>query len=100
MLFDGDLESFEKVLKSLFASIPYNNFTNNEIQNYEGYYASVIYAYLASLGVEIITEDATNKSRIDLTLKFSDKVYIFEFKVDKKEDAIELIDNLIKKWFS
>ena len=99
MLFDGDLESFEKVLKSLFASIPYNNFTNNEIQNYEGYYASVIYAYLASLGVEIITEDATNKSRIDLTLKFSDKVYIFEFKVTDKPNHKALDQIREKKYY-
>ena len=50
---------------------------------YEGYYSSVIYAYLASLGLEIIAEDTTNKGRIDLTLKFpyNEKVYIFEFKV-------------------
>jgi len=99
ILFDADLESFEKVLKSLFASIPYNNFTNNNIQNYEGYYASVIYAYLASLGVEIITEDATNKSRIDLTLKFSDKVYIFEFKVTDKPNHKALEQIKEKKYY-
>ncbi len=81
MLESADLEEFGKTIKALFASIPYNNFTNNQIQNYEGYYASVIYAYLASLGVETITEDTTNRNRIDLTLKFKDRVYIFEFKV-------------------
>ena len=77
----GDLESLEGVLKSLFASIPYNNFTNNKIADYEGYYASVIYAYFASLGFDIIAEDTSNKSRVDLTLKLENKIYIFEFKV-------------------
>ena len=39
----GELEGFKSVLISLFASIPYNNYTNNKMYNYEGYYASVIY---------------------------------------------------------
>ena len=49
----------------------------------EGYYASVIYSYFASLGLDLIAEDTTNKGRIDLTLKFpkNKKVYLFEFKV-------------------
>jgi hypothetical protein len=80
----------QEVLTSLFASIPYNNFTNNNIQNYEGYYASVIYAYFASLGVDIIAEDVTNLGRIDLTLIIKDKIYIIEFKVGE-EDALNQI---------
>ncbi|MEA1911714.1 MAG: ATP-binding protein [Spirochaetota bacterium] len=70
-------------LYTLFESIPYNNFTNNKMYEKEGYYASVIYAYFASLGMELIAEDVTNKGRIDLTMKFpgNEKIYIFEFKV-------------------
>ena len=78
---EANLNELEFTLKSLFSSIAYQNFTNNYIQNYEGFYASIVYAYLASLGLKIIAEDVTNKGRIDLTLKFEDKVYIFEFKV-------------------
>ena len=81
ILEEGNLSALEGTLKSLFASIPYHNFTNNKIADYEGYYASVIYAYFASLGFEITAEDASNKSRVDLTLKLEDKIYIFEFKV-------------------
>lgn len=77
----ASIKDLEQVIKELFASIAYNNFTKNEIQNYEGFYASVLYAYFASLGVEIIAEDVTNYGRIDLTIKFADKVYLFEFKV-------------------
>ncbi len=99
MLKESKLDEFEKTIKTLFASIPYHNFTNNEIQNYEGYYASVMYAYLASLGVETITEDATNKSRIDLTLKFKDRVYIFEFKVVDKPEGKALTQIKEKKYF-
>jgi len=75
----------------LFASIPYQNYANAIIQNYEGYYASVIYAYLCSLGIQVIPEDTTNKGRVDLTLILPDKVYVVEFKVDQPGKALEQI---------
>ena len=89
-LYDGEIENLKKSLDSIFASIPYNNYTNNPIADYEGFYASVIYVYFQSLGIDIIGEDVTNKGRIDLTLKISDYIYIVEFKVGK-ENALEQI---------
>ncbi|SFV53673.1 FIG00914433: hypothetical protein [hydrothermal vent metagenome] len=86
----SDLEAFKNILQSLFASIPYNNFTNNSMQNYEGFYASVIYVYLQSLGLDIIGEDVTNLGRIDLTVKIEDKIYIIEFKMGDS-DALKQI---------
>ena len=93
---DGDLRAFEKELKALFTSIPYNNYTKNNIEDYEGYYSSVVYTYLASLGATLISEDVTNKGRIDLTLIFKDKIYIIEFKVDS-DDALKQIKE--KKYY-
>ncbi len=90
-LFTADLETFKTTIISLFASIPYNNYTKNKIENYEGYYASVIYAYLASLGIDMIAEDTTNKGRIDLTLKLQNFIYILEFKVDGEGKALKQI---------
>jgi len=78
---DGDLDNFQTILKQLFASIAHQNYTKNNIAEYEGYYASVLYAYLSSLGLPIIAEDTTNKGRIDLAIQLPDRVYIFEFKV-------------------
>ena len=91
-LLKANLEEFKNTLISLFASIPYNNYVKNNISNFEGYYASVVYAYLASLGVEIIAEDVTNKGRIDITLLIKDKIYIIEFKVGNN-DALTQIKN-------
>ncbi|WP_044407698.1 ATP-binding protein [Thiomicrospira microaerophila] len=79
---EQNLESFKLALTSIFSSIPYNHFTKNDIQHYEGFYASVIYVYLQSLGLNIIGEDVTNKGRIDLTIKMANAIYILEFKVD------------------
>src|SRR5574344_2050722 len=82
---ENKVEDFIKALKSIFASIPYNNFTNNPIQNYEGFYSSVVYVYLSSLGLNIIGEDVTNKRRIEITIIMPNTTYIIEFKVDKKD---------------
>jgi len=80
-LVDKNLDEFKTSLSSIFSSIPYNNYTNNKIDQYEGYYASVIYVYLQSLGLDIIGEDVTNKGRIDLTIKMDHAIFILEFKV-------------------
>jgi len=91
MLEVADLEGLEQVFKSLFASLAYNNFVNNNIEDYEGFYASIIYAYFAGAGFdEIRAEDATNHGRIDLSVFIDDKVYIFEFKVNQS-GALEQI---------
>ncbi len=89
----GNLENLKKTLISLFASIPYNNFTNNKIYEYEGYYASVIYAYFASLGIIIISEDVTNLGRIDMTIDINNRIYIIEFKTTN-ENALEQIKTM------
>ena len=84
MLAKPDLDGFKDALFSLFASIPYSNFTNSKLSEYEGYYASVVYAYLASISLDLIPEDITNLGRMDLTAKLEGKVFIFEFKVTEK----------------
>ena len=95
----SDMTAFETEIKRLFASIPYNNFTKNKIQNYEGYYASVMYAYLACFGFEIIAEDTTNKNRIDLTLKLEKKTYLFEIKAVNKPSGSALAQIKEREYF-
>jgi hypothetical protein len=91
-LLENNMDNLKISLQSIFATIPYNNFTKNNIANYEGFYASVLYVYLQSLGLNIIGEDVTNKGRIDLTIKMDNAIFILEFKVDgKKGEALEQI---------
>ena len=87
----ADMAAFETTLRSLFAAIPYNNHTKNAIASYEGYYASIIYAYLASLGLDMVAEDVTSTGRIDLTVKLNGHIYIMEFKVDGQDAALAQI---------
>ena len=84
MLSKPDLDGFKDALFSLFASIPYSNFTNSKLPEYEGYYASVVYAYLASIGLDLTPEDITNLGWMDLTAKLEGKVFIFEFKLTEQ----------------
>ncbi len=91
VLLQGDMEGLQREFEVLFAGIPYHNYTGNEMVRYEGFYASVIYAYLQSLGYDIRAEDVTNIGRADLTMIMKDKIYIFEIKVDTGEDPIKQI---------
>jgi len=92
-----NLEDFKTALSSLFASIPYNNYTKNTIANYEGFYASVVFVYLQSLGLTIIGEDVSNQGRIDLTIIISHAIYIIEFKVNATQNALQQIKD--KKYY-
>jgi hypothetical protein len=82
----GDLPQLQTVLQRLFASIPWRNFTNNDLPNSEGYYASVLYAFFASLNAVVITEDITNHGQADMTVMLGDFIYIMEIKLDKSTD--------------
>jgi len=97
-LCDEKLDDLETTLKSLFASIPNNNYTKNDIAHFEGYYATVVYTYFASLGIKIIGEDVTNYGRIDITLFVEDTIYIVEFKMkENKTNALKQIKE--KKYY-
>ena len=77
----GDLPALIATLKRLFASIPWRNFTGNDLPEAEGYYASVLYAFFASLDAEIIPEDLTNHGQVDLTIKLAGYIYVIEIKL-------------------
>ena len=96
---EENLELFKSTLVSIFSSIPYNNYIKNNIANYEGFYASVIYVYLQSLGINIIGEDITNKGRIDLTIIMEEAIYILEFKVGNKDALAQIKEkNYVQKY--
>ena len=91
------LDGLKEAISSVFASIPYENYANNIIARFEGYYASVVFVYFASPGFECIAEDTANEGRIDLTMKLPDRIVIMEFKVDQKEKALSQIKQ--KKYY-
>ena len=87
LLLVNDFDGLETLFKAFFASIPYQWHTNNEIANYEGYYASVFYSYFASLGLAITVEDSSQAGRLDMAVEFNGNVYLFEFKVVERASS-------------
>jgi hypothetical protein len=86
----ADLTGLVHTVKRLFAAIPWRNFIHSQLPDYEGYYASVLYAFFASLDASIIPEDISNHGQADLTVILGHQVYVMEFKVI---DAETLDDN-------
>jgi hypothetical protein len=82
------------MLSSHFASIPHDWYRNNDIANYEGFYASIVYSLICALGYEVIAEDVTNHGKIDLTIRMPDKVIILEFKLSKYGSALTALEQI------
>jgi hypothetical protein len=87
--------------ESLFASIPADWYRANPVLHYEGYWASVFYSHLASLGLDLTPEDVTNQGRIDLTLRLPQAIVIIEFKrIDGDAPTGEAIAQLRAKGYA
>ncbi len=85
LLLANDFPGLERLFTAFFAGIPADWYRNNPIARYEGYYASVFYAYFASLGLDMTPEDASCQGRLDLAVRFNGQIYLFEFKVVELE---------------
>ncbi|MCY4077403.1 MAG: PD-(D/E)XK nuclease domain-containing protein [Acidobacteria bacterium] len=77
----NDFAAIRERLEGLFHSIPREWHTRNETARYEGYYASVFYAWLTAAGLDLTAEDSSSAGRADLVAKLGGNVYLFEFKV-------------------
>ena len=81
LLLANDLPGLQQLFISFFASIPADWYRNTPIARYEGYYASVFYAYFGALGLDITLEDASSHVRLDMAVRFNGHIYLLEFKV-------------------
>ena len=80
----GNIVLFERHIRTLFAGIPWRNFTNNNLSHFEGFYASVLYAFFTSIKAQVIPEDSTNQGQVDMTIILEDHIYMMEIKVVDK----------------
>ena len=76
-----DIDALRELVHAFYAGIPHHWYTNNDIAEYEGFYASVFYSYFAGLGLDVVVEESTNRGRLDMAVRFGHRVHIFEFKV-------------------
>ena len=81
----ANFDGLKQAISSLFAAIPHDWYRKNQMANYEGYYASIVYSCFCAIGLTVIAEDSTNQGQIDLTVMLEDKIFIIEFKaLDEK----------------
>jgi len=101
-LSEGNLEQVVSAVKRLFAGIPWRNFTNNDLSESEGYYASVMYAFFVSLGARVIPEDITNHGQADMTVILGVHTYVLECKVidEKAIDNNSALDQIISRGYA
>ena len=96
-LLRGDLQSMLKLLKGLFASIPYELHVD-----LEAYYQSILYAVMGLLGFDIDAEVSVSGGRVDAVLELEDRVYVMEFKYEHcskdapPEDKQKLFDKALE----
>ena len=99
-LLANDFTGLEALFKALFAGIPYQWHTKNDVADYEGYYASVFYSCFAALGLEVTVEDSTSHGRLDMAVVFNEHVYLFEFKVVESQPDGEALAQLRERGYA
>ena len=85
LLAANDFAGLEALLRAIFAGIPYQWRTKNDVADYEGCYASVFYACFASRDMDVRVEDSSAHGRVDMAVTYNGNVYLFEFKVVEAE---------------
>ncbi len=84
-IINNDLEKFFSLLKSYFASIPYDLIPKKELN--EKYFQLIFYLLMRVTSFRVNTEDRTNLGRIDLMLETDTSIYLFELKVNSYSSA-------------
>ena len=87
VLRDGDFAALESEIRSLFAGIPYEWHTRNELARYEGYYASVFHSFLVGSGLRVRVEDSSAAGRLDVAVEVEGAAFLFELKVAERASA-------------
>jgi hypothetical protein len=92
----NDLDKFFSLLKSYFASIPYDLIPKKNLG--EKYFQLIFYLLIRVSSFRVNTEDRTSLGRIDLVLESDTSVYLFELKVNSSaKTALEQIKE--KKYY-
>ena len=87
---NGDTGKAITIIKSIYASVPYNL----ETAKVEANYHAMFHCIMKAAGADLNSEVATNMDRIDSVLKLADHIYVIEF---KKDESITKAMNQIKK---
>ena len=96
-LLAGNLSEVMHWVESVLARIQYGNLPSDEAGRppmREYYYQSVLYVFFYLIGMHVQVEEICATGRIDMVVRTTKRIYIFEFKVmtsGSAQDAIEQI---------
>jgi hypothetical protein len=76
---NNDLEKAMEVINTLFSSLPYDLWQNEN----ERFYHALIHLTFTLLGVYVQSEVHTSRGRCDAVVQTQNYIYAFEFKLDK-----------------
>ena len=82
LLAKGDLETFISVMRSIFASITYDE----GVRLNEGGFHALFYMALSAGSVPAKSQALNSNGRIDMLVETKNKVYIFEFKCNQSAE--------------
>ncbi len=94
------LDGIRELMTGFYASIPHQWYTNNSIAEYEGYYASVFYAFFASLGLDLRVEESSNAGRLDMAVRLGNRALIFEFKLVADGPEGKALPQILEKGYA
>ena len=100
LLAANDFEGLETLIRALFAAIPCQWHVNNDIANFEGYYASVFYSHFAATGLDVVVEDSSSRGRVDMAVRLEASVLLFEFKVVERAGEGSAISQLRERGYA
>lgn len=81
-LYEGRIDNFIDIMKSLISSVPYN--VHKEKID-EGYFHTIFHVICSTLGFIIVSEKETVDGRIDVAIEFPHVIYILEFKYSEED---------------
>ncbi len=86
LLQEDDWPGLEALFRRLLAGIPHDWHRRNDIARYEGYWASVFYAFFQASVDGVSVEDAVSSGRLDLAVLSDRRACVFEFKVAERAE--------------
>ncbi len=78
---EDDPEKVRTLFEAFFASVPHDWHRKNDLANYEGYWAALVYSHFAAAGLDVRVEEATARGRLDMAVLSPGCVHLYEFKV-------------------
>ncbi len=95
----ADFAGFEAGVRSLFAGIPHQWHTHNEMARCEGWYSSVLYACLWSVEARdgLAAERSGSRGRSDLALRIGQRVIVIECKMAHGGEAAQCAQEAIEQ---